>query len=99
MSSYTIYADGYIEQKIRVIAGSSESGYWVQLPIPYSNTDYFIVSIANDVATNSSAFNAYAGTNRISLTGHPDVKTVDGFKIKLTTSSGAGHRDNFTYGY
>lgn len=99
--SYTIYADGYIKQRIRYVnpSAGSDAYPWIVLPVPYTNADYFVISIANGVVSGSSTFASYAGWFNMTNATHSQAKTNEGFFLKAAGTGGALERLCYTEGY
>lgn len=94
--SYVVYSNGLIKQRIRTV--TTIDGYvWVSLSIPYSNTDYFVMSMSHEVTTDSDDYEAFAGIHRNTPTGYTTAKSSGGFSIR--TYRLARYRDSLTWGY
>ena len=92
---------GLIKQWIRYInpSSSSDAYPWIALPVPYSNADYFVISIANGVSAGATTFSSYAGWFKMTNAEHPQSKTNEGFFLKVASTAGALTRECFTIGY
>lgn len=98
MSSYTVYADGYIKQYVRYEANTPSAAFvWINLPISYSDTNYAVISVGNIVAGDADDYEVCAGISKYQATG--DVKTTSSFRIRAYEKSRVEQRENFTFGY
>ena len=97
--NYLFCANGWIEQRVRtLIPGSREGDTWIELPIEYTNTDYFYISLANGVVSNSDDFNLHAMSRIHTAQGHTTYKETKGFSVWLAPGYD-DERVHLTWGY
>ena len=89
--------DAYIEQKVRTMT-TTDTYLWVTLPISYSNTDYFTITLSNENKDSLDDYEVGAGIHQTTPSGHTSCKEINGFSIRVQGSR-SRYRDSFTYGY